>query len=89
MYTLLIVALLLALFFDTAAATSPVTMDPTLSTEFTYPDPEGILDAFCEICGISINCMHAVAVCALYHHAIVQSLTNSDEPTTVAAYLLH
>jgi len=48
MYTLLVVLLLLALLFDTAAATSP-TMDPTLSAapiEGFYPDPEGILD-FC------------------------------------------
>ncbi|KAF1976142.1 hypothetical protein BU23DRAFT_565845 [Bimuria novae-zelandiae CBS 107.79] len=64
MYTLLVVALLLALFFDTAAATSPV-MDPTMPampalTEPFYPDPEGMLAAICELCGISVDmCMHA------------------------------
>ena len=49
MYTLLVVVLLLALFFDTTAATSP-TMDPTLSVasiEGFYPDPDGMLRDMC------------------------------------------
>ena len=72
MYTLLLVAVLLALLFDTAAATSPL-MDPTMPampalTEPFYPDPDGMLAAICELCGISMEvCMHAhhVQVCLL------------------------
>lgn len=64
MYTLLVLAVLFALFFDTAAATSPL-MDPTMPampalTEPFYPDPDGMLAAVCGLCGYSIEmCLHS------------------------------
>lgn len=65
MYTPLVVVVLLALFFDTAAASSPV-MDPTMpamSPPFgsLYPDPDGMLVNLCELCAMPIGaCMHIV-----------------------------
>jgi hypothetical protein len=62
MTTLLVLALLLAFLLGQAAATSP-TMHPSLYPSpmaSFYPDPDGMLDAICELCGISINyCAHA------------------------------
>ncbi|KAF2636743.1 hypothetical protein P280DRAFT_139877 [Massarina eburnea CBS 473.64] len=63
MHTLLTVALLLALLFDTAAATNPAIgpILPAVPMEFPYPDPEGILSAICDLCGISLDyCVHTV-----------------------------
>ncbi|OAG01949.1 uncharacterized protein CC84DRAFT_975729 [Paraphaeosphaeria sporulosa] len=63
MYTLLVVAVVLALLFDTAAASSPV-MDPTMSAPFgsLYPDPDGILSNLCELCAMPMGaCLHTIA----------------------------
>ncbi|KAF2443121.1 hypothetical protein P171DRAFT_363346 [Karstenula rhodostoma CBS 690.94] len=62
MYTLLVVAVLFALLFDTAAASSPV-MDPTMSAPFgsLYPDPDGILSNLCDLCAVPMDvCLHAL-----------------------------
>lgn len=57
MYTLLLVVLLLALLFDTAAATSPI-MDPNLTAPIEdflpYSDPAGILSVLCPLCDSDI-----------------------------------
>lgn len=65
MYTLLVVAVLLALFFDTAAASSPI-MDPTMPAmpapfEPFYPDPDGMLLNLCDLCALPFDaCLHAL-----------------------------
>ncbi|KAL5388613.1 hypothetical protein PMIN02_007620 [Paraphaeosphaeria minitans] len=66
MYTLLVVAVLLALLFDTAAVSSPV-MDPTMPTMSApfgslYPDPDGILSNLCDLCAMPMGaCLHTIA----------------------------
>jgi hypothetical protein len=63
MTSLLVLALLLVFLLGQAVATSPG-VDPSLSPSpmgSFYPDPDGMLDAICELCGISIDyCAHAL-----------------------------
>lgn len=88
MYTLLVVILLFALLFDTAAATSPV-IDPTLSAppmESFYPDPEGILTAICDLCAFPLNiCVHGPVRRVLPD--VAASLTVLDESTAACVPL--
>lgn len=73
MYTLLVVAVLLALLFDTAAASSPV-MDPTMPAYMPapfgslYPDPDGMLSNLCDICVMPMDaCLHTLASYQVQH----------------------
>lgn len=83
MYTLLLVALLLTILLQPAAAASPI-MDSTLPVvpmESFYPDPDNILEAICDICGISVNyCAHALV--SRSEEAIGSSLTLPVKCTT-------
>lgn len=90
MYTLLLVVLLLALFFDTAAATSP-TMDPTLSVPIEpfseYPDTDDMLDALCQVCRYSV----CICNCMIHqHHFLPPHLpTFTPEAFTPGTFLDH
>ena len=89
MTSLLVRALLLAFLLGRAAASSPgISMDPSLSPSpmgSFYPDPDGMLDAICELCGISINyCAHALVgwPAAQQHSNTLRALTDTTHRPT-------
>lgn len=63
MYSLLVLALLLALLFEPAAAAAPIIDSalPAPPMESFYQDPDGLLAGICDLCGNLLDlCGHAV-----------------------------